>query len=231
MNTTEVAGTLHYQSPESLTGNNSGLPSDVYSFGMLLWEIVTLKKIHKQQVGGRRIGMGRSRSRSTTKEHYKHMIINRKWRPSLKSISSSHLRNLISKCWDDNPSKRPTFTQIRYELQDFINCDVTAATRRLSSLSLELEGSGESSLDRQVVEEMPEEGNDDQEDHQDRLFPPVVKHRRLRSMFLLRTGGHDQAIVDKKAKKKHLHDDLTYYAGVSPRSHTTATISTGSISI
>ena len=230
MNTTEVAGTLHYQSPESLTGNNSGLPSDVYSFGMLLWEIVTLKKIHKQQVGGRRIGMGRSRSRSTTKEHYKHMIINRKWRPSLKSISSCQLRSLISKCWDDNPSKRPTFTQIRNELHNYIsiNCEVT--TRRLSSLSLELEERSGESLGRQVVEETPEEGNDDQDDHQDHLFAPVVKHRRLRSMFLLRPGGHDQD-VDKKAKKKHLDDDLTYYAGVSPRSHTTATISTGSISI
>jgi serine/threonine protein kinase len=34
-------GTFVYSAPEMLIGNDSGVKADIYSFGVVLWEIIT----------------------------------------------------------------------------------------------------------------------------------------------------------------------------------------------
>lgn len=41
-------------------------------------------------------------------------------RPDLSLVKSGDLRNLIAKCWDPTPSARPTFVQVRQELEQFL---------------------------------------------------------------------------------------------------------------
>ena len=223
LDTSEIAGTLYYQSPEALQGFHSGYPSDVYSFGILLWELCTLKKIYKQ------LGNGRGNGQKVTKEQYKHLLVTRKWRPSLRGIPSQQLKNLISKCWDNDQLKRPTFTQIRKELQVYIagespNATVAASTKKLSFLSLEFEKDGSSEHAKTPVVTTKTKNTP--------KHPP--QHRRFRSMFKMMTN-HQQFHPkhDDANKKQQQMNDLTQYAGVScsPASTTTATASTDSITI
>jgi serine/threonine protein kinase len=88
----EVAGSLRYMSPEMAFGQDPLLSSDVYSFGVLLFEICTLQKPFKQFT-----------SRSDFTEH----VLLCDYRPSLISIPSKAVRDLISSCWDQDQTKRP----------------------------------------------------------------------------------------------------------------------------
>ena len=93
----EIAGSLRYMAPEVALRKGALLASDVYSFGVLLWEICTLEKPYR--------GFG-------TKESFIEGVVNRKQRPSLSSIPSSSLRQLIKECWDPNPELRPTMSHV-----------------------------------------------------------------------------------------------------------------------
>lgn len=49
-------GTFVYSAPEMLIGNDSGVKADIYSFGVVLWEIVTgaiakRGRLHEPKVG------------------------------------------------------------------------------------------------------------------------------------------------------------------------------------
>jgi serine/threonine protein kinase len=101
----EIAGSLRYMSPENMRGNPSGLASDVYSFGVLLWEICTLEKPYEKF------------------ESQQDLILKvavEQWRPSLLSIRSKPLRDLISRSWDKSPENRPTFTEIQQDLDSIL---------------------------------------------------------------------------------------------------------------
>ena len=117
----EIAGSLRYMAPESVLGIPINtlqddidyqlvLSSDVYSFGILLWEICTLEKPYHQY-------------RSVNE--FKRNVVCDKKRPSLKLISTSKynntLRDLISTCWDPYPRERPSFTYIKSTLQQICN--------------------------------------------------------------------------------------------------------------
>lgn len=88
----EVAGSLRYMSPEIGLSQGATLASDVYSFGVLLYELCTLEKPFKQYKG--------------RPEFIQDVFINN-YRPDLTGIISKAIRDLISKCWDKDQSKRP----------------------------------------------------------------------------------------------------------------------------
>ena len=94
---TEIAGSPRYMAPEVALRKGAVLASDVYSFGVLLWEICTLEKPYRG---------------FSTKESFIDSVVNRKQRPSLSSIPSSSLRQLIKECWDPNPELRPTMSHV-----------------------------------------------------------------------------------------------------------------------
>jgi serine/threonine protein kinase len=93
----EIAGSLRYMSPEMAFGKNPSLPSDVYSFGILLFEICTLQKPFKQ---------------FKTQADFTERVLKGGYRPSLSPIHSKSIRYLISRCWDSDPTKRPNMTSI-----------------------------------------------------------------------------------------------------------------------
>ena len=89
-------GTPHWMAPESLYGKGYGFPVDVYSFSMVLYELLTYK-----------IPWSGMDPVSVTRA-----VVIEKKRPKLPSNSPKGLKNMIIKCWQTNPDLRPSFQEI-----------------------------------------------------------------------------------------------------------------------
>lgn len=93
----EQVGTLRYMAPEVLMGQNYGLKVDVYSFGLLLWELATLQKPFYKL---------------TKLEQFRNTVAKENKRPKLSAISYHPLRPLVERCWHADPMGRPSFREI-----------------------------------------------------------------------------------------------------------------------
>lgn len=95
-------------SPECYQGKKYGLPTDVYSFGLLLWEILTLENPFEDYL-------------SYQLEAQKTNGV----RPHLSSrrCGSIGIQQLMRRCWDQDPAFRPTFTEILREIEAAILTD------------------------------------------------------------------------------------------------------------
>lgn len=89
-------GTPHYTAPEVLSHARYGPQVDAFSYGVVLWEMLT---------------------REVPYEGMSHVaiyefVVTRGWRLSIPSESPNGLRRLISRCWTKNPNDRPSFSEI-----------------------------------------------------------------------------------------------------------------------
>lgn len=107
---TALAGTYRYMAPEvAIAGMTYGLSADVYSFGLLLWEICTLQKPPAKEF--RTVG------------YVDGKVIRRGFRPSVTTLSSCprKIKNLIMECLELDPHHRPTFKNIRARLEETLS--------------------------------------------------------------------------------------------------------------
>ncbi|KAM8927663.1 ankyrin repeat and protein kinase domain-containing protein 1 [Pelodytes ibericus] len=101
-----IKGTLNYIPPEMLLQNNCvpGIKYDVYSYAIVIWELLTQKKPY-------------------TGANMMTIIVKvaAGQRPPLKDISedrpveSQQMIDLMQRCWNQNPNKRPCFADIIVE--------------------------------------------------------------------------------------------------------------------
>lgn len=89
-------GTPHYTAPEVLSHTRYGPKVDSFSYGVVLWEILTRKIPY---------------------ENMSHMaiyefVVTRGWRLQIPNEAPGGLRRLITRCWSKNPNDRPSFTEI-----------------------------------------------------------------------------------------------------------------------
>jgi serine/threonine protein kinase len=91
------AGTPRYMAPEVGNGEIYDLSADIYSFGILLWEICTLQKPF---------------SKMRTLGDYQKIVVEQGIRPQVNKIRHAGLRDLITACWSDYPHLRPSFPMI-----------------------------------------------------------------------------------------------------------------------
>jgi hypothetical protein len=98
---------LSYMAPEMVKGEGYNFSFDVYSFGILLWEICTLEKPFQKY---------------RTLEELEQKVVQEGERPSLRAkfFSSCALQDLLSSCWDPDHSQRPTFESIAEIFMDEI---------------------------------------------------------------------------------------------------------------
>lgn len=102
-----VRGTPIYMAPEVLSDEKVTGKCDVYSFGIILWRFALGGELPFENIGPwdimARVGRGE--------------------RPSIPEHTNPKMANLITKCWDQDPSKRPTFGDIASELLSFARED------------------------------------------------------------------------------------------------------------
>ncbi|GBC05439.1 hypothetical protein RclHR1_06220012 [Rhizophagus clarus] len=93
----EIYGVISYIAPEIFKGGTFSKESDIYSLGMIMWELTTGCKPFANV------------------EHNVDLIyeiIDGK-RPEITNDTPEFVANLMKKCWDPNPLKRPSIHQIR----------------------------------------------------------------------------------------------------------------------
>ena len=111
-----TAGTPAWSSPEQLDGDHQGEPSDVWSFGVLAWEVVTRQQpwegksavgiITALLVRGERLPMpGPPPAASPLSKDKAYAATQR------------GLSKLMGQCWHSKPAKRPSFRRVLRELE------------------------------------------------------------------------------------------------------------------
>lgn len=103
---TRLVGTPRYMAPELINSTTArySYPIDVYSFSLLLWQIVSDRTPFAE-------------CKTVTSLYEK---IQKDKRPPLKYIPHNTLKQLLEEGWSVNPADRPSFTDIRQSLDEFI---------------------------------------------------------------------------------------------------------------
>lgn len=113
-------GNARYKAPEIMICQNSGFPGDIYSFGVLFWELVTLQQPYEDFFTTQ--GSGKSRKEIFEQSKFtKQVILNKQWRPNCTSIVDPETRRLIQECWCADPEARPNAEQVRWRLEQTIS--------------------------------------------------------------------------------------------------------------
>ena len=99
---TQNVGTPRFMAPEVFSGTIYGLSADIYSFSLVLWELLSLEVCFKNL---------RSVSELYSVVHKKNSrpAINKKW--------PRECRKLMEESWSEDPSKRLSAIEISEELQ------------------------------------------------------------------------------------------------------------------
>ncbi|KAK8888320.1 hypothetical protein M9Y10_039386 [Tritrichomonas musculus] len=95
-------GTPLYLSPEVWTEMKYSKSSDVYSFAFAVYEIITNKKPFQEFVGAKELA---------------HEICDNCKRPEIDASVPECYKQLIEKCWSQDPKERPTFEMIVSDLK------------------------------------------------------------------------------------------------------------------
>ena len=101
-----LAGTVRYMAPEC-GGEFYGLSSDVYSFAILLWQIITTKLPFKHELS-----------------NFSDNVLPKDKRPALKHIQSENLQSLLEISWAARPDDRPTFAKIHREIRKIADSSI-----------------------------------------------------------------------------------------------------------
>ncbi|GBF88370.1 hypothetical protein Rsub_01082 [Raphidocelis subcapitata] len=95
------AGTITHMAPETLDRGRVSRASDVYAFGVLLYELYTgepaFRNVARAMLGYEIVKLGR--------------------RPVFPDHTPAEYRALATSCWDPEPSARPTFDQVVSQLR------------------------------------------------------------------------------------------------------------------
>lgn len=98
---TNTVGTLTHMPPELLMGRKLSPAADVYSFGIMLWEVVN----------------GRSPFEGWTAPQVLKRVLAENWRPAYGPDVPQGYVQLSHRCWDADPTKRPTFDTVLKHLE------------------------------------------------------------------------------------------------------------------
>jgi serine/threonine protein kinase len=124
-------GSFSYMAPEILVKRIAYLSSDVYSFAIFLWQLVTLEKPYYNEI---------TESTTMTYKEYRCKIGNLGVRPGpMPNTTSDILVELIQDCWQSDHTRRPTFAvilqRVKYSLEDPHSSALSISSSEESSAS------------------------------------------------------------------------------------------------
>jgi serine/threonine protein kinase len=102
----EIYGVLPYMAPEILRNNSYTQASDIYSFSMIMWEFTSGTPPFKYEAH----------------DHNLIWDICKGSRPEIAKNTPECYIDLMKKCWDSNPSNRPTIIELEYKISEWIRC-------------------------------------------------------------------------------------------------------------
>jgi len=97
----EMCGTFRYMAPEVGLSFGYGTKADVYSFGVLLWEMCAWTKPYPTV---------------TSFDEFERYVFMGGKRPMIKEFWPKTLKEMISSCWSAAPSERPTMLDVKFSL-------------------------------------------------------------------------------------------------------------------
>lgn len=100
---------IRWMAPESLHLSLFTHKSDVWSFGILLWEIITLGSTPYNKMGAREV-------MRQVREGY---------RLEKPKHCRSEFYKIVTKCWHSDPAKRPSFTDLKQDIASLLGDDQT----------------------------------------------------------------------------------------------------------
>lgn len=100
-----LAGTRRYMAPEIIKGSPYGLPADVFSFSLLLWEMVHMEKPFRNL---------------DAKQHERALVLWRS-RPKVSGEVPRAVKNIIVKAWNNDAKCRPRMIDVFDKLSAYIN--------------------------------------------------------------------------------------------------------------
>ncbi|KAF8051648.1 hypothetical protein N665_1686s0004 [Sinapis alba] len=93
---TGETGTLGYMAPEVLEGKAYNRKCDVYSFGVCLWEIYCCDMPYAD----------------TSFAEISHAVVHKNLRPEIPKCCPQSVANIMKRCWDPNPDRRPEMEEV-----------------------------------------------------------------------------------------------------------------------
>lgn len=126
----EICGSPRYMAPEVMSGKGYTLAVDVYSFGIILYELCSLKKPFEEtfQKAKRKTNRRRrKRGNKSTIQDFYNTVVQQKIKPTdnlEQEVCCPKLRSLIEACWNHDPTKRPTFDTILSRLVEIFFSDL-----------------------------------------------------------------------------------------------------------
>ena len=92
----EICGIIPYMAPEVLRGMQYTKSADIYSFGIVMWEMTS----------------GVPAFNNTAHDHNLSLKICRGLRPDIIEGTEPEYSELMKKCWNPNPDERPTAEEL-----------------------------------------------------------------------------------------------------------------------
>jgi len=127
----EICGSPRYMAPEVMAGQGYTLAVDVYSFGVILFEMCSLKRpfeetYRKDKTHSRKRPHQKATDQYRFENNFFAAVADQQLKPSNdleRDVCCPRLCNLIEACWDHDPSKRPTFDTIFTRLEEIFHPD------------------------------------------------------------------------------------------------------------
>uniref|UniRef100_G3NBB2 Mitogen-activated protein kinase kinase kinase 7 n=1 Tax=Gasterosteus aculeatus aculeatus TaxID=481459 RepID=G3NBB2_GASAC len=104
---TNNKGSAAWMAPEVFEGSNYSEKCDVFSWGIILWEVITRKKPF-DEIGGSAFCIMWAVHRGT--------------RPPLIKDLPEAIESLMTRCWDKEPSQRPSMEEVKNTMSHLMTC-------------------------------------------------------------------------------------------------------------
>ncbi|KAF7829519.1 serine/threonine-protein kinase STY46-like isoform X3 [Senna tora] len=106
---TAETGTYRWMAPEVIEHKPYDHKADVFSFGIALWELLAGKQLPYENLTPLQAAVG---------------VVHKGLRPKIPTHTHPKLVQLLNRCWHQDPSLRPEFSEILEFLHHFINTNV-----------------------------------------------------------------------------------------------------------